>query len=295
MSTPHLKIFLKHQPVRVWLWIFAIWAVLEAFCVWLRIGLSIEDVPLKFPISICIISPHLKNWPMLAVFCTIAWLVMKNIRQIKTAGLILFSLLLICSGNLMQGFNGAFLYPLGVETGNTDQYYAEAAGIKISSAEWLADFNENQRDLMTHSRTHPPFAVLLFRELAGAATNDGTCSRWPVLAVWLICTSLCVPMLFEIFHKIGIGINHAKYLAIFLAVMPAFNIYSVLSLDSMIFFLSLFFFHGITDINARGANLENIVAVTISTIAINLLTFGGIFFFVLLLTLAIIRLIRHEK
>lgn len=295
MKLPHVKIFLKSQSLRVWIWIFAIWAVLEAFCVWLRIGLSLDDVPLKFPMSVSIIEPHLKYWPMLLTFCITAWLAIKLIRKIKPQELFIISLLLICSANLMQGVDGAFIKPLGLNTKWNADYYNEAITIKGPSSKWLAEFNENQPGLMVHTRTHPPFAVLLFRELAGGNGYSGKCSPWPVVAIWIFTASLCAPFLFRILIWLGIGENHAKYIALILTVMPAFNIYSILCLDSMVFFLSLFFLSAVADINARGVNGANISIIACSTAAINLLTFGGVFFFALLLVLAIIWLAKYAS
>lgn len=283
----HIKLFLKRQPAKTWIWIFTVWVIMEAFCIFLRIGLSKEVVPLKFPFSVCIIEFHFRHLPMAFVFGCTAWLAIKRLHRIKTFELWLLGTILILSGNLIQGFDGTFVKPLGLNTQWSDQYFNEALTIKETPTKWLAEFNQNQANLMTHSKTHPPFAVLIFHTLGSIGQSGGNLAIWPIAVFWIVISSLCVPLIYEIMRNTGVGINHSKMIALFLAVMPAFNIYSLLSLDSLIFFLSLLILWGIIDLHNNKPGILNMTSICIGLTLINMLSFAGFFFIALLLVLAI--------
>lgn len=133
---------------------------------------------------------------------------------------------LLLFGNLVQGgYYQGFIAPFEWEG---TEYYHDA--IKIGNwRSWLSDFNTIQPDLLDHSRTHPPFAVLSHHVLL----NDG--GGIDALSVcFVLLTSLLVPMTYRIMRDLGVNQEEAYWLALLFAVLPAFNIYGAVSLDGVI-------------------------------------------------------------
>jgi len=205
------------------------------------------------------------------LFIAIICLSLGRIRKLKVHHLWLIGLALIAFSNLGQGsIDDAFLSPF-YESGI--QYFHDA--IKITSwSEWLRNFNNNQMSLLTHSQTHPPFAVLIHYLFLYVTGNNITA----LSIAFTLISSLAIPMMWYSFEIIGVPLEQRNTLTILFSAIPAVNIYSAVSLDGFILAASSLFLLGLI-IVIRDSNrmVTGILFVTIGFVITNMLTYGGVF------------------
>jgi len=107
-------------------------------------------------------------------------------------------------------------------------FYHDALRIR-SPGVWLSEFNTVQSHLLIHSRTQPPFAVLLHCAVLNAARGD-----LAVLSLaFVLISSLTLPVMGLVFREIGADARLTGLLTLLLAVTPAFNIFGAVSLDGV--------------------------------------------------------------
>ena len=181
-----------------------------------------------------------------------------------------FGLLLLLFGNLVQGgYDQGFIAPF--EENGEIQYYHDAVKIRDWRS-WLSDFNTTQPDLLMHSKTHPPFAVLSHHVLL----NDG--GGADALSVcFVLLTSLLVPMTYWIMRDLGVNQEESYWLALLFAVLPAFNIYGAVSLDGVIAMIMTAGLWGLVRTVRFRLEGLGIVLFLAGLILSNLLSFGATF------------------
>jgi hypothetical protein len=183
--------------------------------------------------------------------------------------------LLLLFGNLAQGgWDAGFLRPFYDPRGGPPpgvQYYHDALRIADLRA-WLAGFNEAQSGLLNHSRTHPPFAVLIHRWLL-----DASGERLGVLAgVFVLVSSLAVPLVWDLARRLGVARGRASELALLFAVLPAFNVYGAVSLDGLVLTSSTLALWGWVAAG-RGSPWLGAAGFALGFVATQLLSFAGLF------------------
>ncbi len=132
---------------------------------------------------------------------------------------------LIILGNLIQGgVQSAFYDPISL---GDIQYYHDA--IKINDWQhWLGNFNQLQGQLNDHSRTHPPGTVLLHYALL-----DGHSEHFIAWFFGFIGL-LSLPLIYQIFLTISDDKGFAGKVTILYSVLPAANIYTLMSIDAVV-------------------------------------------------------------
>ncbi len=214
---------------------------------------------------------HVAGLPYAALFLAALFYALRQVDKLGAWSLWAIGLILIVLGNLEQGgFHAGLIAPLNAFPG---QYYHDA--VKITSwTQWLRDFNANQPGLFIHSQTHPPLAVLvhyLFLSVSGGSTA--------VLAgAMTLLASLSVPIVWFCFRAVGLPAARRNTLALLLAVIPAYNIYSSVSLDALVVTAASLFLLGLLVLMRRpDAIAAGVALCTTGFILTNLLTYGGVF------------------
>jgi hypothetical protein len=203
----------------------------------------------------------------LYLFCVTVLVV--RIKRLCLAESFALGLAIVLSGNLMQGgVHQAFVAPF-IESGF--QYYHDAIKIR-DSWEWLRNFNTVQAGLLMHTRTHPPFGVLLHHIILRA----GGGSVGLLSSVFIILSLLSIPLLYAVCRQIGMTRQRASAIAGILAVVPAFNIYSAVCLDGVIAMTSSIALLGITQVRA-GARPLAAALLILGFLVTNMLTFAGLY------------------
>ena len=126
------------------------------------------DCPLNWPLSMFMFRvppefyyPNIKHLAIAAgtiVFFAISLVVLSRVKY-KLAHLIFFGTILILGSNLTQGWQWAFITPTAGVGIYRNEYYNDAMSINNVS-DFVSDYVNFQPELLTHSRTHPPGAVL---------------------------------------------------------------------------------------------------------------------------------------
>ncbi|HDY90154.1 MAG TPA: hypothetical protein ENH82_18800 [bacterium] len=248
--------------------VFFILAVLNHILVKMGIDTGTQGI---FPISI-FFGPtvHWSGLPYTVLFFILLFPVIKystrfNIFQVWVVGLILIML-----GNLAQGgFDEAFYKPF---YDSDIQYYHEAVRI-TDCGEWLNSFNDIQPELSDHGRTHPPFAVLLHYVILNIGTNN----LLLLTVSFILLSSLTIILIWQIMAILGLSKQQCSQFALLFSLIPAFNIYSAVSFDSVIAMCSTMCLLGIISTVKRGINLSGTLLIITGILVTNSLTFGGTF------------------
>jgi hypothetical protein len=136
----------------------------------------------------------------------------------------------VVTTNAIQGFYQGFIYPVsGLRFGEKTHYFHDAE--KITSAyNFLSTFNSIQPDLLTHSQTHPPGAVLIYYGFQQIVNN-------PIFVGFsiLLISLLSVFYIYDIFERNYNEIVATTISAVFIF-LPAVQIYFYSTLDALISF-----------------------------------------------------------
>ncbi|HTX90110.1 MAG TPA: hypothetical protein VMC09_02745 [Anaerolineales bacterium] len=285
-----IRSFIKRQPLKTIGILLAAWiflACLNGLLHFLDPGL---DTAIWFPISI-FFGPafHLSGLPYAILFLGVLYLAFKLLPHLNQFTSWLLGLLFILLGNLAQGnFDIAFRQPFYL---SGTQYYSDA--LKISSwRAWLEAFNNQQASLFVHSRTHPPFAVLLHYLLIRLSGNN-----LAVLAgVFILISSLSIPLLGLILGELGIDRVQRNRLVLLFSLLPAINIYTAVSLDGLILTTCTLFLLGLVMLLRRQKfSLAGAFLIFAGLTLTNLLTFGGLFLVAVGLGLGTLDLLLNRK
>lgn len=260
-------------PLKTLSYIVGVWGIINVLNrIFLKFGFY-SDVPYWFPISI-FSGPvfHLYGLPFVLMFLIILMFSVKIVKKLNIYHIWMIGFFLIILGNLGQGnVDSAFLKPF-YESGM--QYYHDA--IKISDwINWTSNFNINQAGLLTHTKTHPPFAILIHYFLLKISGGDILFLSFG----FILLSSLSIIFVGKIFETIGIAKEKVKLITLLFSVLPAINIYSAVSLDGVILTGSVLFLYGLLKILTENKISKPGLLYAISGIVFtNLLSFGGIFF-----------------
>lgn len=249
------------------------------------------DVPEWFPFSVMVgFSLHREGIRYLFLFLILLTILLVFYKKINEFVIVIGCSLLIVTGNLMQGgFEFAFLQPFYA---GKSQYYHDALNVP-NVREWLATFNQNQQLLSLHSRTHPPFAVLIHDLFFVLFPRGGL----NALAIGFGVISLSIIPIFLILLKInGVSSNNRKLLLILFSVIPAVNIYTVVCLDGVISASSTLFLLGIAIILKKpGLRVIGYLLMALGLVTTNLLTYGGTFLIGIGALLTLVNLLKEKK
>ncbi len=246
------------------------------------------DTSAFFPISVFDLKFHASGLKYGLLFSVGLWLAMKYSHRLKWIHIWILGLFFIVTGNLMQG---------GIEQGFYDpfiqgrsQYFHDAQKID-DWFQWLANFTQIQDTLRVHSKSHPPFAVLLHYFILELGNG-----RLEVLAAsFVFFSSLSVILFWQILKTIGVDIARRNQLSILFAVIPAINIYSCISLDAIILTSSLLIMLGIVQIYRYGIRIFSVVLLFSGLVLSNALSFGGLFFFLVIFVLGVREFVISRK
>jgi len=270
-SIPKSLEFFRRPEARTFVIICGVWSLLAVLNHLARKQGILPGSPAWFPIAV-FSGPEIHLSGLIFGLALLAAFYLAANRVARRPALAVWGIgfLLIILGNFGQcGFSEGFLDPLR-EAGN--QYYHDAIGVE-SWREWLASFNSQQSSLLAHSRTHPPFAVLLHSFCLWLGGQS-----LAVLAVLFAAfSSLSILFMCRIMNELDVPVPERNLIALLFAVMPAVNIYSAVSLDGIILTCSIAFLFGLIRVITR-KKLEFVAVLAIAggLISTNLLTFGGV-------------------
>ncbi len=231
-------------------------------------------LPWTFPFSVAKLHLQAPNLLLALLFLLAALtavLFSCHIRSTAAAVLIGFGLILL--GSLSQGgFEKAFIQPF---TASGVQYYHDALGVS-DGATFLNTFNDIQPALGIHARTHPPFAVLTHYWLLLGGTEPALLS-----AVFSLAALLSLAVLAVMLSWLNTPRRRQYRLVLLTALLPAVNIYSIVSLDGVILLFATLYLAGMAAWVAGKHPLLVLSLLTIGLAGMNLLSFGGLFLFAL--------------
>ncbi len=176
------------------------------------------DNPPYWPISI--VDPATPSWAAIAA-AGATWLGLVVLARVLDGRHLALAMALCAATfatNSLHGFERGFVIPV-----SGPYSYWKDVKTDERAVGFVRHFNERQRSLHTHSRTHPPLAVLVYAPFA-AASSPGLAAI--VLGLFALILSL-------LSLRSLLGAAGAPMLPVF-AALPAVQIYFVSSLDALI-------------------------------------------------------------
>jgi len=257
-----------------------IWAILFGIFSLSRVFHISDDIPTYFPISKFRLEASLSGCFYAIPFSLILIWVFKQYKNFTKTHFWSAAFALLIAGNLMQGsVTEALLDPFTI---GDKQYYHQALMIN-NAVEWLSHYNALQTGMLTHSRTHPAFATLVHYFLLNCESGNPS---WLSIS-FVIVSGLTIPLIYNIMREIGVAQLNSGLFSVLLAVMPAFNIYGVVSIDGVIATTVCMCLFGSILITNRGLTTAGLVALGIGLTIVNLLTFAGTFIIALIFILGV--------
>lgn len=248
----------------------------------------LTHLPWTFPFSVAKLHLQAPNLLLALLFllaASTAVLLSSRIRSTVAVVLIGFGLILL--GSLSQGgVEKAFIQPF---TASGVQYYHDALTVTDGSA-FLNTFNQAQSSLGIHARTHPPFAVLTHYWLLLGGTEPALLS-----AVFSLSALLSPAILAVILSWLNTPRRRQYRLVLLAALLPAVNIYSIVSLDGVILLFATLYLAGMAAWVAGKHPLLVLSLLTIGLAGMNLLSFGGLFLFALGGLYGLYQLFIHKR
>ena len=249
----------------------------------------LTHLPWTFPFSVAkfhLQAPNLLLALLFLLAALAAILLSSHIRSAAAA--VLIGWLLILLGSLSQGgVEKAFIQPF---TASGIQYYHDALAVDDSTS-FLNTFNEAQSTLGIHARTHPPFAVLSHYWLLQA--GDG--HPWLLSAVFSLASLLSLALLAVILGWLKTPRQRQIPLLLLAALLPAVNIYTIVSLDGVILLFASLYLAGMVAWAVGKHPLVVLSLLTIGLAGMNLLSFGGLFLFALGGLYGLYQLFIHKR
>lgn len=246
----------------------------------------IFNTPLYFPISILELRFNLYSIPFAVLFLlTLFFYTRIDFQKMNILKIFVLGFLFVVFGNLIQGgFKEAFIDPV---YGSGVNYYSDAININEWKT-WLANFTNLQPSLHVHSKTHPAGAVLVHYFLV---LGDS-----PVLMsiIFSILSSLSILLVYRIFIDLGKSVLFALSISLLYSLIPAFNIYSIVSIDGLISTLMTLSLWGIIRIKTLGLSIFNVLILIIGIVTSSMLTFGTLFLWAVLFILVILDVRKKQ-
>lgn len=243
---------------------------------WLGLVYLWSVIPVKalapiFPFS-ALDGPHLyrTGLPFGVGFLLVLWLALKlRLTAIRVWAL---GLALIVLGNLTQGTYALGLIKPLLHEGK--QYANEALRVGADWRMWLDRFTDTQRLLLSHTRSHPPFPVLLsyFPMRYGSVHV----LSW----LFILLASGVIPLVNRVLRTVGVQSDRALQLSLLFAVIPAVNIYGAASLDAVVLATSTLFLLGLVKlIHEERWTWGAFALFATGILTTSALTFSGLFLF----------------
>jgi len=231
----------------------------------------LTHLPWTFPFSVAKLHLQAPNLLLALLFLLAAvTAVLLSSRIHSTAAAVSIGWLLILFGSLSQGgVEQAFIQPF---TASGIQYYHDALAVTDDAA-FLSTFNEAQSTLGIHARTHPPFAVLTHYWLLQAGSNH----PWLLSAVFSLISLLSLVVLAVMLGWLNTPRQRQIPLLLLAALLPAVNIYTIVSLDGVILLFATLYLAGMVAWVTGKPAMISLLLLTISLAGMNLLSFGGLF------------------
>jgi hypothetical protein len=195
------------------------------------------DCPHYWPLSI--FNPRIPDWQNVLVAVAVFIVFIISLKYLprtkfKISFVIVTAIILVLGTNLIQGWMAGYANPIAgsAQSPVSDQgiqYYHDA--IKIGDPLYFMDNYELlQPDLLTHSRVHPPGAVLTVYFL-----NSLFKSPAPItFSIAIISTLLSVIFMYGILKRELEDAYLAGYAAFLFALIPSVQIYYAASVDALI-------------------------------------------------------------
>lgn len=264
--------FIRRQPWQTYAYILGGWIIIAIFNFAIQKAGVQTNTPFLFPISI-FHGPllHLSGLGYLILFLALMFFSTKFINKFSAWAVFSSGLALIILGNLGQGgLDAGFLKPF-YDTGI--QYYHDA--VKITDWQsWLGGFNSIQPELQDHSRTHPPFAILI--HYFALALSGGSITA--LSSVFVLFSFFTIPLVWLIFRELGTEKVERNLLSLLFSLIPAVNIYAAVGLDGVIMTASTVFLLGLVIVfNREKAGVAGILLCIAGFVMTNMLSFGGVF------------------
>ena len=176
------------------------------------------DNPPFWPISI--VDPATPSWAAIAAAGAM-WLGLVVLTRVLDGRHLALAMVLGAATFATNSFHG---WERGFVTPVSGPYsYWEDVKPDEPAVDFVRHFNERQRSLHTHSRTHPPLAVLVYAPFVAASSPGVAAIGLGLLALILSLLSL----------RSLLGAAGAPMLPVF-AALPAVQVYFVSSLDALI-------------------------------------------------------------
>lgn len=186
------------------------------------------DNPPYWPISI--VNPRVPGAAELLLACAVFLAFVPAARHVLRGGrsalpvLLLLAAATALASNLLAGAEHGLLVPLS----EPSSYLADARDVR-DPAGFLASFTERQLQLRTHSKTHPPGAILVYHALHRMLGDP------MLIAIALgVVTSIATAALVYGVARRMLDRQQALFAALLAAALPAAQIYGVSSLDALV-------------------------------------------------------------
>ena len=249
----------------------------------------LTHLPWTFPFSVAKLHLRAPNLLLALLFLLAAvTAILLSSRIRSTVAAVLTGWLLILLGSLSQGgVEKAFIQPF---TASGIQYYHDAQKV-TDGASFLNTFNAIQPSLEIHARTHPPFAVLSHYWLLQAGGGH----PWLLSAVFSLASLLSLAVFAVILGWLNTPRQRQIPLLLLAALLPAVNIYTIVSLDGVILLFATLYLAGMVAWAAGKHSLLVLSLLTIGLAGMNLLSFGGLFLFALGGLYGLYQLVIHKR
>jgi hypothetical protein len=268
LRTKKLQDSESYLPVKTILLILGVWILLAVSYLWLSYISFYPSPPRIFPISQ--IFSHTSNIfsviPLILIIGLITIFIYKGTKNL----IIVYGvcLAIIVLGNFLQGgIQEGFINTL-VGQGNRQPYYDT---LKITDGyNFLHQFNSVQYSLTNHSRTHPPFLVLLIywlRILGGGKTI--------LIGSTLIVSSIFIFFFFAL-RLLEVTADRAAKFTLLLALIPSINIYSIFTWDALAAAGFMVFLYALISIFKQRIRWSNITLLIIGFTFANMMSFLAI-------------------
>ncbi|HUV36142.1 MAG TPA: hypothetical protein VMX58_04295 [Patescibacteria group bacterium] len=237
------------------------------------LGMFLPRRPAPYQVALAII--------LLLLFYIVIRLLQRTAYNLRSV--IGTAVVLLLATNLLQGWEGGFVTPIAGGGARGIQCYHDAINVE-SALEFVRHFEEKQQDLLTHSRTHPPGAVLSIYFLHRITGTPAA------TALVIACLSAVLSMLFLhgiLAAELGEGTG-SRYTTLLYMLVPAIQIYFAACIDALI---SGFLLGALYCIMHRRASIGIIGAFVCICLA-SFMTFGFLF---ILPVIVITELIRTRR
>lgn len=214
---------------------FVLLLLLNVCYQYLRQRFDLENVP-SWPISVFIPAFPTKLGVLIFILTTFifiiaVWHISRHTRILEA---IFIAFLLALGTNLFHGFRTGYVIPIeGGKKDHSGQYILTANAIQ-QPWKFICDYEKNQPNFRSHSRTHPPGTTLLVYYLQRALGSPALIS----LTIALFSFAVSMGALYKILLRFQEP-EQATFMAFLFGLLPSIQIYYLSSLDAVIASLML--------------------------------------------------------